>query len=362
MAMANKTKMVALSMLLLVLAFNTAAADSASFCSGMFSPGNILSSTTPASLLSIALLIMLVMLLIAGIVYALGYALRIDKLIRFAKSEIGEVIITVILVFVFVGSFTLISASAPSGMLVISKGAFGNNLYMSDCEALYGTSLSFIGPIIRLMINEIEISAYSSLSIEIMPVYFGISVSPLNGLAVANSVIKVMINIAAAFMGLIIATLFLLLIVYKLFPLFFFAGIVLRTIPWTRAAGGAFIGLFVAFYIILPTMVYIFTTQYTPQATSSTSSTSYGSLLSSIISSGRGSSNVSGMSSGSLSLMGLMGTGILPNFIREVLEPTLFYVIGIVLSFIIAYNFMETLGDLLGAPSLSSKNTLKKLL
>jgi len=345
----------------LALALGSPKADSTTFCNGLFTPGNVLSGTTPVSMLSMALLIMLVMLIIVGIAYALGYALKVDKLVKFAKSEIGEVAITLIIVFVFVGSFMAVSATTPNGMFALSNNQFKSGIYITDCSMLYGVSINFISPIISLMVNEIEITALTSLSVEVAPVYFGIGMSPLSGLAVVNSVIKMMINIGAVFIGISIATLFLLLFVYKLFPLFFFLGIVLRTIPWTRAAGGAFLGLFIAFFIVLPLMIYVFATQVSPSVSSSPTG-SYSSLLSSLLSQGTPSSVNGALQSSSKSVDASAIKAVLLGFIQNVLEPSLFYVVSIVLSFIIAYNFMEAIGDMLGAPSLSSSNTLKKLL
>ncbi len=358
--MMGKKTIAMIGILALALLANYSNADAAGFCSNFFTPSsNVLSGTTPSSLLTISLLIMLVMLLIAGILYAIGYAIRVDKLIRFAKSEIGEVAITVLLVFVFIGSFSATSFNTPSSMFQISKGTFSNSIYMKDCEALYNTSYNFVSPILEFMVYEIMISAIGTVEIDLIPVYFGITLNPFGGLVVVNSVIKMMVNIAAVFFGVNMATLFLLFIVYKLFPLFFFAGIVLRTIPWTRAAGGAFIGLFVAFYIILPLILSIAFSQYavSPQTRSSyTYSTGLGSVFNTQQSSTRSMTEnaVINISNGL--------SGVLISFIKNVLEPSLFYVVSIVLSIIITYNFMEVLGDMLGSPSLSSRNTLKRLL
>ncbi len=335
-----------------------AGADAAGFCSNLFTGGNVLHGGTSATnLLAISLLLMLIMLMIAGVLYAIGSVIKVDKLTRFAKSEMGEVIITLIIVFIFVGSFTVISVSTPSNFLSISKGTFSTGIYMYDCKALYSTSLGMVLPTFGLMGYEMVISLITSVSIQIQPVYFGIALKPFSGLLVANSVAKMMINIGAMFFGMLLATMFVLLIAYKLFPLFFFAGVVLRTIPWTRAAGGAFIGLFVGFFIVLPIMIYIFTSAFSVSSVSG-SSTSLSSVLGTLTTaSGSLQSDTALIQSEESS-----SSGIFIAFIRSVLEPSMFYVIGVVLSFIISYNFMEVLGDLLGAPSLSSGKTLKRLL
>ncbi|MGC8651647.1 MAG: hypothetical protein ACP5UH_00115 [Candidatus Micrarchaeia archaeon] len=349
--------------LLLLAAPSISGADAAAFCSNLFTGGNVLpGGTSVTTLLSISLILMLIMLIIAGMLYAIGYAIKVDKLVRFAKSEIGEVVITLLIVFVFLGAFAVTSVSTPGNFLAIGKGTFGSGIYMYDCEALYSTSLGMVVPIIELIINEMVVSFLASVQVTIQPVFFGVAFSPWAGLTVVNSVIKMMLNITGAFFGLLLATMFVLLIVYKLFPLFFFAGIVLRTIPWTRAAGGAFLGMFVGFFIVLPLMLYVFTSSFTVSAPVASSS-SYSSLVS-------GSASASSFSSVTGTLTQLQsivesntkGSGILIGFIRSVMEPSLFYVISVVLSFIISYNFMEVLGDLLGAQSLSSSRTLKRLL
>ncbi|MGC8669648.1 MAG: hypothetical protein ACP5TL_00655 [Candidatus Micrarchaeia archaeon] len=354
--MHNKMKIALFSIISLVLMLNLSGADAASFCGVLFSPGNVLSGTSPYSILFISLVIMLIMAIIAGIAFAIGYAIKIDKLVRFAKSELGEILITILIVFVFVGTFELASASTPSSMFTLSKGTFSNNIYMSDCTNLYGVSLSFISPGMDLIIIELGIKFISSIKVSVLPVYFGISFSPFIGLSVINNVINVIINIAGAFAGIMIAVIFLMAVVYKLFPIFFFVGIVLRTIPWTRAAGGAFIGLFVAFYIALPLLLYALISGF------AVSPYIPGTLNYSVMAELQNITPAIPLLSLFTELISFIPQGIVTGFIENVLSPALFYFVAVLISIIISYNLMEALGDLLGAPSLSSRNTLKKLL
>ncbi len=351
-----------------VLLQNVSYGSTPALCNELF-PGNsnILSGTSMQSILAISLLIMVVMTLITGIIYAIGYSFRIDKAVRFAKSELGEIGITVLLVLIFIGSFYIVSASTPNSLFVLGNGAIGNSMYISDCSLLYNTSFSFVYPIIKLLGTEIFVKAVASAKFTLAPVYFGIVMSPFEGTSVINNVLSMMIDMAGIFIGINIAALFIMVIAYNLFPLFFFAGIALRTIPFTRAAGGAFISLFIAFYLIFPAIINVSTMLYTSIPSTIDGYNYPANSFSSYI-----GQFVNAFTESPVSLLTGFGVvinifeafaqGIITLFIITVVEPAMFYVLSVVIAFIISFNFMEVLGDMLGSPSLRSDKTFKRLL
>ncbi|MGC8687208.1 MAG: hypothetical protein ACP5RM_00720 [Candidatus Micrarchaeia archaeon] len=351
-----------------VLLQNVSYGVTPALCNELF-PGNsnILSGTSMQSILAISLLIMVVMTLITGIIYAIGYSFRIDKAVRFAKSELGEIGITVLLVLIFIGSFYIVSASTPNSLFVLGNGAIGNSMYISDCSLLYNTSFSFVSPIIKLLGTEIFVKAVASAKFTLAPVYFGIVMSPFEGTSVINNVLSMMIDMAGIFIGINIAALFIMVIAYNLFPLFFFAGIALRTIPFTRAAGGAFISLFIAFYLIFPAIINVSTMLYTSIPSTIPGyyypSNSFSSYIGQFVSAF--TENPVSLLSGFGAVINIFETfaqGIITLFIITVVEPAMFYVLSVVIAFIISFNFMEVLGDMLGSPSLRSDKTFKRLL
>ena len=71
-----------------------------------------------------SLLIMLVMLLIVAILWMISYVISLDTLRQLVKAEIGEVIITGIIVLVLVGSFSIASASfSTSGFALVGRAS-----------------------------------------------------------------------------------------------------------------------------------------------------------------------------------------------------------------------------------------------
>ena len=59
---------------------------------------------------------------------------------------------------------------------------------------------------------------------------------------------------------------------------------------------------------------------------------------------------------------GVLGFNLIYTIIQGTVEPVIYTVFALVLSLIISLDFTELMGDFLGAPSLSSKNTLSKVL
>ena len=54
--------------------------------------------------------------------------------------------------------------------------------------------------------------------------------------------------------------------------------------------------------------------------------------------------------------------GIAGGFIVNVIEPSLFTILVVIISFIISFDFAEACGDLLGAPSLRASHIFNKVL
>ena len=448
----------------------TCASGSAPQCpngGGLIDPSKVIFSghaLAAQSILMVSLLIMLVMSFAVAIIYGIGYSFRLDKLLRFAKSEIGEIILTLLIVMIFVGTFTLTSAgTSSSNFFAAGNGLLNNNIFVSDCSLLSQESFELIPHLFGLGIGASTLMFFGSLTVNLMPNYMGVSFRPIAGITALTPVLNTMIFGTWGAITILMGVGAFLVIIYSLFPLFLYIGIILRTLPWTRPAGGAFLGMFIAFYIMFPLLIYFMLVSYVPyigtpglsipinpvnqnvpQSIVATCLTSQDScqifVNNNEAASGIGSAifdptaakpqalqagcyNVvaedmqtdratmqvlqiipAGQSAASATpcqssqsytaisgeLNNLAGVfnpsayaetlneqaasvnpyassssgpvGLLNGFVYNDLEPVLYSLFSVTLSLIIAFDFMEAMGDILGAPSLRSQNMLKRVL
>src|SRR5580658_5144047 len=90
-----------------------------SFCASIIGPtvlgGGAGSTTVNAanSMIELSLLILLLMLNVAALAYLLGSGFRISNLANFGRTEIGEVALTALVVFIFIGSFLAVNSLPP---------------------------------------------------------------------------------------------------------------------------------------------------------------------------------------------------------------------------------------------------------
>lgn len=337
----------------------------------------ILSNQTSGeqSVLSMSLLIMLVMLLIVAILWMISYVISLDTLRQLVKAEIGEVIITGIIVLVLVGSFSIASASfSTSGFALVGQG-FGKQIYADDCIYLATASVNMLPPFFAINIVRWVIQSVASVTLNLEPIFFGFTVSPLAGLGLFDTLLATLDTIAGIFIAFNMGALVLLGIIYAIFPIFLYAGIIFRTLPWTRAAGGAFLGVFIGFYIVFPLLLHIMLAGYLgnpsliPTVLNSNGNPSQ--LTANYIT----SANQNSGSGTTTSVAGFIWTsikdifttafsanGIAGGFIVNVIEPSLFTILVVIISFIISFDFAEACGDLLGAPSLRASHIFNKVL
>ncbi len=344
----------------LAIASPTAAATG-TFCSAAIPP----TSQTPlgnysslSGILGISLLIMLVMALIVAAVYMIGYSARINKLVNFSKQEIGEIFVTVLVVLIFVGSFAATASFAPP-TIISGTGAYNSQIFVDDCNLLTSPAIQLFTYYIDIAVSQDVQSLIGSLTINIMPYDFGVSFSPFAGLGTANAPVGLLLTGIGGLAGLLVAVSVVLGVFYSIMPLFLFAGIILRTLPWTRAAGGAFLGMFIAFYMVFPILLHFMLV-----AAPSTTSNGVPQLpLSGVSSSLLGNaSNFGAIFALVSSFVTVFDPVQLVLFLIGLFAENFYAVFCIVFSFIIAFDFMEMAGDFLGAPSLSSGKSLKGLL
>ena len=258
---ARKAALIAIALLAL-LAVHTPSAQATNFCTGSSTnagvipqPGTTLLSNTGSlnTILGLSLLIMLMMAAISGLLYAIGYSFRINGLVRASKQEFGEIAVTALIVFVLVGTFYVTAglANTPPA-LIAGTGAYSRGVFVDDCNQLSSYALLLFEYSFDLGTVQDFTILVSSITVSLQPDNFGPIFTPLAGLYSSVHAIGLLFIFAGVMGGLLLAIGVALGIFYAIMPIFLFAGIILRTLPWTRAAGGSFLGLFIGFLHSLP--------------------------------------------------------------------------------------------------------------
>ena len=334
------------------------------------------------SIVNIALLIILMVFLVLGVAYAFGYAFHIDSLITFAKTELLEGFGNLIIIAVVGGGisfaigavyfFANFAALGSGGGITPSASSYG--LYTTICANVQNNIIlsglsNWFGIFVNLYITNFFATGSppaGGLTIHLMPNNFGVAFVPFQGLALVTTLLwdAQTTYFGAMFLGMFIIV--LLFMVYFLFPLFFYAGIVLRSFPWTRPAGGSLIALFVAFYIIFPALIYPFSVTNpasdahigqgfcsNPQipksmhvlcSTQGFLSTSFGKYI-----------NLVTFNFGAIYYDDVY------SFI-EGIEFTGLNLVGLIIALLVSYELIEKIGNLLGSPSLQGSRALSRIL
>ncbi len=340
-----------------------------------------------SSMLGIALVIVLAMLVLMGLVYGIGRAFSLPSFMDFAKTEYLESVANIILILFIAGGLTAVFtimlfisnvasvgiSSLPSNSVTSQPTAAvttAAQMYENVCSHAAGNIAGTLGNMVVLYGDEIFISTLWQVTVNIAPNYEGLipwtpgfSFNPFAGYIVLSQAIGVINGVIIFILLANLAVIFFLFIIFYLFPVFLFVGILLRTFPWTRAAGGAFLSLFIAFYIIFPALLYPFTLASNSQTLSSIQSNQPN------INSWSGfwtfaNSNLELLLPGAGTLAGgyeNSAYGIISTSIG-ISEGTMLQMIGFIISFIICYDMLESLSDLLGAPSVTSGGLFRKLI
>jgi hypothetical protein len=370
-----------IALLLLATLPARASADDLTLCSGvnvlgaqittgLINPNNIIFTNhagSAQSILTLSLLIIIMMMLISGLVYAIGYAFRIDKALRFARTEIGEAFVTILIVMLFIGTFSVGSlVIGTPNLFAVGNGSLNKNVFDQDCSMLTEVSFSFIPPMLVYGYQDLVINSLGTTIITLMPDNFGVSFQPFVGMTLIRPTMSLLIYLVSLFIVVPMGTAMFIAFIYALFPLFLYLGIVFRTFPLTRAVGGTFLGLFIAFYVVFPLLLFIMLHSYTPAVAACSNpaipcSAPNIPVLSNIVNFVSSLSPTAWIEAISTAFT-TTELGLINAFIITFAEPVIYVIFSIFLALIISFDFMEALGDLLGAPSLRSSDMLKRVL
>ncbi len=368
-----------------------------------------------SGVVTISLVIVLFMLMALGIFYALGYGFGIDSVKNFTKTEMMESVFTLVIIILvgaglafasgamsFVANLGLsgIQAAAssfsgyvpapqvsgstcssssyvyetscsvpgtagstcytqqearsqlcPQSSVIAISGAGG--AYRTMCTNLVGNGVATgINNIIPSMVTLFVLNIFKETTVYAMPYGMGFTFQPFAGLDPVINIVQSQLNIYFVVIMIYVGISFLLIFIYNVFPIFLYGGVLLRSFPWTRAAGGSLIAFFIAFYIIFPAILYPFTLYI------STLNANIG-AISSI-----SAKNIATQSSYT-AIEGLVFGAAMVSEIQGFAESVGYIgvqIIGVLIAFLISYDLVEVLGDVLGAPSLHSRNLLSKMI
>ena len=332
-------------------------------------------------LISIAILIMVVMFGILSVAYAIGAAFQIQNLTNFAKQEMLEqvfnaAVIAIILVGIqsmapFLTFFANLGITGTNYVSSTPVPAFAGNtqsstIFIDLCNAV---NHNIIGPAFTnwffLVIDLFWVNIFNSFTVNLMPNGLGVSAAPYGGLML---LVQLIWDDQSTYMGAMFFGIFLVVLlffIYYLFPLFLYLGLALRSFPWTRAAGGSLMAMFIAFYIIFPGLLFPFV----------------------YIVNGQGSATSAGLCNGSQyasnpfcqpptfaieSLKVVFAQAFQLSFAQSYYNDVKAFVdgmiqvglsiFGLVIALLIAYESVEKIGTILGAPSASAQRVLSRVL
>ncbi len=373
-----------------------------SYCTDLFSNAHNFVSPALANnngsafsgILPLSLLIVTAVLCIMALVYGIGVAFGIQKLVTFARTEYMESIFNVCLIVVVVAGMSSLNGiadffSSASALSLSSSPAPAPAPGTSNLQTLYTNLCSNIATNQLLpsfgilsgmtLLNEGYTALYS-LNLDITPpsILPSFSFNPYYGVNPILYLIKIASDMVEGMIGLNLAIILLLFFIYFLFPLFLYLGIILRSFPWTRAAGGTFLALFISFYLVFPAIMYPFTVLPSPAANSlcTTVNATSGAAVSAA-NSVCPSATTNPLSIGNIGLNLLnQGSGILLTVLGQpsaglnaiiytyagVAAYFVFMLAGLFISFMVCYDLLEILGRTLGAPSLNGKRLFQKIL
>ncbi len=340
----------------------------ASIFSGTYAGNTLANFTDFSGILNISILIVLMEFAILSVTYAFGAAFQLESLLNFSKTELLEGIFNLIIIvavgvsiagaFPAMQFFLNIASLAPNSPPPIGAHSaadiFVNLCGGIDSHIVYNGFTNWLGLVANLYVA----NTLSSLNIILFPNSWGYAYQPLAGLAL---LIQLLWDDQAAYFGTMFFGMFLivlLFVIYFLFPIFLYVGLALRAFPWTRPAGGSLIALFFAFYIIFPSLMYPFVAASVPG----------GGVCSSA-----GDPLCQSGDFAKTSLVGLIGAlGNNFNMGQAYYVDVVDFIggffgvglnmLGLFIALVIAYELVEKIGSLLGAPSMSAQRALSRIL
>jgi len=329
--------------------------------------GALSSASTYKGLIGYSMLIILSVLMIVAFLYAIGIAFKINSLISFSRNEILENVLNFILILFVAGGIAGIDG-VVIGIAQFSTSAVSTSqtsitstsgIYYSACKYYYGDAIGEVGNLISLALTIFGINIASSIQFNFMPNGFGASLRPFAWYGLLSKMASSFSVPIVAITGIELINVYLLAIIYYIFPLFLYLGILFRTFPWTRAIGGALLGLFISFYVFYPALVYAISSITASSSMQAFAQSTIANLASGLNANFFTSSLTTSINPG-LAVSSMLSLLIIAYV--ETIAAGGINTIGILISLVICFDLIEAFGDLLGAPSLAHGGVLKKVI
>ncbi len=220
----------------------------------------------------IAVEVLAIMIIIGGIVYALGYAMGDKKLRQMGQDELYQVVINGLIIGAFIVLF------APGGIISVlitslTAGVSGTTCTTYTANPAICFAINYLSGLSPVTVNgnvypslldsniallsattvlSVAIGTLSSISVNLWVVSFG-----LQGLSTISGPLKGIVDFLSLSTVFIVAQAMLLSFIYYVaLPILLPLGIVLRTFYFTRKLGGAIIAIAIGGFLILP-MTYV---------------------------------------------------------------------------------------------------------
>jgi len=214
------------------------------------------------------LLALLISFFIAILMFMLAFGFNMPPLLAWAKNEMYQVLATA----VFVGAmFVIISVVdqlfIPLFYLPSYVGAGGQGMGANDAYQtayLYLHIGRYIIGVLYMTFSgmNIALGMISSSSVSLAPLRVGITIQPGVAMRPLLDALAIALNGQGAALALNQGQIiFLDFIQRTLMPIFLPIGILLRTFPFTRSAGGALIAIAIGFYLVWP-LTYVMALEF----------------------------------------------------------------------------------------------------
>jgi hypothetical protein len=341
-------------------------------CNTLFnSPGiGSIRAADYTQLLSLSLLIVIMMITLLGVIYGLGMAFGIESLKRFAKTEVFESFFNLVFIFIIASGlvfadnlsvfFTNLAQLTSSTVTPVTAST---PILQQNCANYLSRG---VGTAVNGMISLLGLfyitNTLNSLEVDLIPNGVGIQFNPFGGWYPYIQLLNLELDVFFVMGGILASVGLFMFALYFLFPVFLYAGILLRSFPWTRAAGGSLLAFFIGFYIIFPALLYPFSAQsFACIVGSGTSTVTVCATPSTPSNCAISPSNFANPTGFLPCLSGGLVTSQLQWFSNQISYSVL-QVFGVVVAILISFDLVEKLGDVLGAPSVHARSLLSKVL
>ena len=196
---------------------------------------------------ALTFIIISVVLAIISLAYMIGIGFHLPKLQAWAKEELYQVFASALIAVLLISFVSTIETTM--------KAAYNNQVPFDIANGYIDTMISNLGVyFMSVVATDVEFALLQSMLYSAMPSQIGFKIDPFAGMTTLTSLLSLMMEAILTGMAIMIGQKTFLLFIHNRLTMLFPIGIALRAFPFTRAAGGALIAIFLGFYIFYPFM------------------------------------------------------------------------------------------------------------